>query len=205
MCAELGSPEVMDPAPRQNPAMRLVPAGQAVKAMVLNGLGFVTHQLYLVPHFFHNKPLARLIAPAMQARQRNDDTLGRALDTLYDSGVTELSSRIAATAAERLGLAPHVAPLDSPSFPGDGRSNSAEEPQEQVGPLTRGESRDHRPDLTHGMVERMVEHPAGMPVLMQPLSGHSRAGKECGHTVGAHMAPWQTPYGLTDRVAASAR
>ena len=86
--------------------MRIVTAGHAVKAMVLNGLGFVNQQLYLVPHFFQNKPISRLIAPAIQASHLNDDTLGRALDTLYAYGVTELYSLIAATAAKRLGLAP---------------------------------------------------------------------------------------------------
>ena len=59
-------------------SMRIVTAGHAVKAMVLNGLGFVNQQLYLVPHFFQNKPLPRLIAPGIQASHLNDDTLGRA-------------------------------------------------------------------------------------------------------------------------------
>jgi hypothetical protein len=78
MCDELGITEVMDRATQQDPAMRLVTAGHAVTAMVLNGLGFLTHQRYLVPHFFQHKPISRLIAPGMQASPRNDDTLGRA-------------------------------------------------------------------------------------------------------------------------------
>ena len=87
----------------------IVTAGHAVKAMVLNGLGFVNQQLYLVPHFFQNKPTSRLISPRWHPSQHlNDDTLGRALDTLYAYGVTELYSLIAATAAKRLGLAPHL-------------------------------------------------------------------------------------------------
>jgi hypothetical protein len=51
--------------------------------MVLNGLGFVNQQLYLVPLFFQHKPTHRLIAPEIEAPHLNDDTLGRALDTLY--------------------------------------------------------------------------------------------------------------------------
>src|SRR5688500_11081820 len=106
MFEELGIAEVIDKTTQQDPEMRIVTAGQAVKAMVLNGLGFVNQQLYLVPHFFHNKPTSRLIAPAITASHLNDDTLGRALDTLYEYGVTELYSLIAATATQRLGLAP---------------------------------------------------------------------------------------------------
>src|SRR4029434_2234547 len=106
MFEELGITEVIDQATKQNPAMRIVTAGHAVKAMVLNGLGFVNQQLYLVPHFFTHNTLSRLIAPGIQASQLNDDTLGRALDTLYDFGVTALYSLIAATAATRLALTP---------------------------------------------------------------------------------------------------
>jgi transposase len=151
MFEELGIAEVIDQATRQNPEMRLVTAGQAVKAMVLNGLGFVNQQLYLVPHFFQNKPTSRLIAPAIQASHLNDDTLGRTLDTLYASGVTELDSLIAATAAQRLGLAPTCTHLDSTSFHVDGRYNSAEAPDEQVVHITQGYSRDPRPDLNQVM------------------------------------------------------
>ena len=82
MFEELGIAEVIDQATQQDPAMRLVTAGHAVKAMVLNGLGFVHPQLSLVPHFLQHKPLSRLIAPGIQAHHLNDDTLGRALDTL---------------------------------------------------------------------------------------------------------------------------
>lgn len=62
MFEELGIGTVMDHATQQNPETRFVTAGNAVKAMVLHGLGFVNHQLYLVPMFFHNKPTQRLVS-----------------------------------------------------------------------------------------------------------------------------------------------
>ena len=52
MFEELGIGEVIDRATHQNPEMRLVTAGHAVKAMVLNGLGFVNQQLYVGPAVF---------------------------------------------------------------------------------------------------------------------------------------------------------
>jgi hypothetical protein len=51
MFEELGITEVIDQATKQDPEMRIVTAGHAVKAMVLNGLGFLNQQLYLVPIF----------------------------------------------------------------------------------------------------------------------------------------------------------
>src|SRR5919202_636005 len=188
MFEELGITEVIDQAPKQDPEMRIVTAGHAVKAMVLNGLGFINQQLYLVPHFFQNKPISRLIAPGIQASHLNDDTLGRALDTLYDFGVTALDCLIAATAATRLGLTPKFRHLDTTSFHVDGRYNSAQPPDEQVVHITQGYSRDHRPDLNQVMLELVVEHQAGIPVLMQPLSGNSHDGKAFGQVVSDHIA-----------------
>ena len=204
MFEELGITEVIDKATQQDPGMRIVTAGHAVKAMVLNGLGFVNQQLYLVPHFFQNKPIARLIAPAIQASHLNDDTLGRALDTLYDYGVTELYSLIAATVAKRLGLAPAFAHLDSTSFHVDGRYNSEEAPDDQVVHITHGYSRDHRPDLNQVMLELIVEHQAGIPLLMQPLSGNSSDAQEFGQVIRNHIAHLHTTYGSTYLVADSA-
>jgi transposase len=204
MFDELGIGDVIDKATHQNPEMRDLTVGEAVKAMVLNGLGFINQALYLVPRFFQNKPPSRLIAPRVTPAQLNDDALGRALDTLYDYGVTALYSLIAATAAKRLGLAPTFAHLDSTSLHVDGRYNSDEPPSEHVVHITKGYSRDHRPDLNQVMLELIVEHQAGMPVLMQPLSGHSSDGKEFGHIVREHMAQLHTTYGLTYLVADSA-
>jgi transposase len=147
MFEELGISDVIDRASQQNPEMRIVMVGHAVKAMVLNGLGFVNQQLDLVPLLFRNKPTQRLMVPGIEAAHLNGDTLGRALDMLYDYDVTELYNLIAVTAAERLGLTPTFAHLDSTSFHVDGRYNNAEEPEAHVIHITRGYSRDHRSDL----------------------------------------------------------
>src|SRR5215475_13046843 len=204
MFEELGITEVIDQATQQDPEMRIVTAGHAVKAMVLNGLGFINQQLYLVPHFFQNKPLSRLLAPGIQASHLNDDTLGRALDTLYDYGVTALYSLIAATAARRLGLTPTFAHLDTTSFHVDGRYNSHEAPDEQVVHITPGYSRDHRPDLNQVILELIVEHQAGIPVLMKPLSGNSSDAPEFGQVIKDHIAQLHITYGATYLVADSA-
>jgi transposase len=90
MFDELGIGAVLDHATQHNPEMRDLTVGEAVKALVLNGLGFLKQALSLVPRFFHHQPTDRLIAPRVAPDQLNDDALGRALDTLYADGVTEL-------------------------------------------------------------------------------------------------------------------
>jgi transposase len=204
MFDELSIGDVLDQATQQNPEMRDLTVGEAIKAMVLNGLGFINQALYLVPRFFHNKPTSQLISPRVTPAQLNDDALGRALDTLYAAGVTELYSLIAATAAQRLGLAPTFAHLDSTSFHVDGRYNCDEEPSEQVIHITRGYSRDHRPDLNQVMLDLIVEHQAGIPVLMKPLSGNSSDAQDFGQIVSKHISQLQTTYGVTCLVADSA-
>jgi transposase len=204
MFDELGIGDVIDQATHQNPELRDLTAGEAVKAMVLNGLGCINQALYLVPRFFQHKPTSRLIAPRVAPHQLNDDALGRALDTLYAYGVTALYRLMAVSAAKRLGLTPTSTHLDTPSVHVDGRDNSDEEPTAQVVHITTGYRRDHRPDLNQVMLALMVEHQAGMPVLMQPLSGHSSDGTAFGDMVREPIARLQTTYGTTYLVADSA-
>jgi hypothetical protein len=54
ICNEIGFIEVIDAQiSRQE---RKVSVGQAVQAMVINVLGFVSRPLYLTPEFFHSRP-----------------------------------------------------------------------------------------------------------------------------------------------------
>jgi transposase len=56
MCDELAIGHVLDQATHQHPERRDLTVGEAVKAMVLNGLGCINHALYLVPRCFQNNP-----------------------------------------------------------------------------------------------------------------------------------------------------
>jgi transposase len=205
MFEELGIGEVTDQAMQQDQEKRIVSLGHAVKAMVLNGLGFVHQRLYLMPMFFQNNPTPQLIGPGIAAEHRNDDVWGRALDALYDDGVTALYKLIATHAAGRLGLPPTFAPLDRTSFQVDGRYNRAEEPDAPVIHLTQGYSRDHRPELNQVMSDLIVENQAGIPVLMHPLSGNTNDTRDFGQVVTQPIEPLRTTPGMTYLVADSAR
>jgi Domain of unknown function (DUF4277) len=73
-----GAKRTIDQATQQNPEMRIMTIGNAVKPIVLNGLGFVNQQLYLVSRFFQNKPIHQLITSGIEAKHLHDDMLGRA-------------------------------------------------------------------------------------------------------------------------------
>jgi len=83
----------------------------------------------------------------------------------------------------------------------DGRSNSDEEPEESVMHIPRGSSRDQRPDLNQVLLALVVEHHAGIPVLMKPLSGNRSDAQDFGHIITDHIAQWQITYGTTCLVA----
>ena len=91
-----------------------------------------------------------------------------------------------------------MTPLDRTSFHVDGRYNSDEEPNAQGLHSIRGYSRAYRPDLNQGMWELMVEHQAGLPILLKPRSGNSRDAHTFGARVRTHLDQRHTTYGLTD-------
>ena len=119
---------------------REVSVGQAVKAMVLNGFGFVQQRLYLTPQFFERVPTERLIGEGVRPEHLNHGVLGRALDDLFEYGVTELFRDLAAHAAEKLGLGSRFAHLDATSFSFHGDYDSEEEPEEGVVSIQKGYS-----------------------------------------------------------------
>jgi transposase len=61
-----------------------VSAGVIVKAMLLNGLGFVSAPLYMFSKFFEGKATEHLLGEGITAEQINDDRIGNVLDDLYN-------------------------------------------------------------------------------------------------------------------------
>lgn len=175
-----------------------VSMGQRVLAMILNGLGFTNERLYLVPLFFENKPLERLIGSGIEPGHLNDDCLGRALDAIAEYGTTKLFSEIAFAIAVAQGLVGKSAHLDTTSLSvfGDclpvGTSLSDFKPK-QTDPLaqaiqnaienkgkspappyiTYGHSKDHRPDLKQVVLSMVTTGPAGIPIFMEALDGNN--------------------------------
>jgi len=173
MIDELGIVETIDNAIKQDKKERKVSIGEATKAMLLNGLGFANRQLYLVPQFFENKPLDLLIKKGIEPNNLNDTVLGRALDSLYNYGVTPLFSLISKKAFENLNLVTKYHHLDSTAIHVDGKYNSDKETKEGVVHITKGYSKDHRPDLNQVMLEMICENSYGIPLAMRALDGNS--------------------------------
>lgn len=135
------------------------------------------------PLFFEDKPVERLMGEGVEAKHLNDDVLGRALDAVYAYGPTQLYSQLAAQAVSQLGLLCRFGHLDATGFHTDGQYPSAAGAEDGVIHLTQGYSRDHRPDLNQVVLQLIVERPAGIPLLMEPLSGNNSDKKSFRETV----------------------
>ena len=56
---------------------QIISTGQVVKAMILNGLGFVSAPLYLFSEFFVGKATEHLLGEGIKLEHLNDDRIGR--------------------------------------------------------------------------------------------------------------------------------
>ncbi|HIP72849.1 MAG TPA: DUF4277 domain-containing protein, partial [Anaerolineae bacterium] len=65
--------------------------------------------------YMKNKPIDLLIGEGLKAEDFNDDTLGRALDELFQAGITEMFARIAGKAVVIFEVAYESAHIDTSS------------------------------------------------------------------------------------------
>jgi Transposase len=164
----------------------------------------VQQRLYLTAQFFEKMPTDRLIGEEVRPEHLNDDVLGRALDALYDYGVTELFRDLAAHAAGKLDLTSRFAHLGATSFSFEGEYDPDEPSEDGVIRIQQDYSRDHRPDLNQAVLDMIVERKAGLPVLMKPLSGNANDPGSFPELTDRHVDHLQNVHGFDYVVADSA-
>src|SRR3989454_8006266 len=128
--------------------------GEAVKGMILNGLGFANRPLSLTPQFFANKPLDLMFRPGVRADMFNRFQLGRSLDEVSSYGGDLLLSELALAVCVHEGLEQRFNPLDTTRFSLTGAY--LPDSDEHAIAMTHGSSKDHRPDLKQAAFENMV-------------------------------------------------
>lgn len=185
MCKEIDVAQIIDNAtPAQSPNKH-ISYGQLVEAMILNGLGFVGRTLHMYPEFFEERPVERLLGQGIKAEHINDDALGRCLDQLYETGVSELYQQLSVSVVKHLNLSCEGLNLDSTSFHLDGEY-SHEEDSKAIH-ITRGYSRDHRPELNQVILNLITENKAGIPIYMQAASGNTNDSEGFKQIVKHHL------------------
>jgi transposase len=164
---------------------RIVTPGQAVVAMILNGLGFTDRRLYLTSQFFESKPVAMLLGADIKASDLNDYTLGHTLDQISDFGSSPLFASVAFGIAMENNLLGNLSHIDSTSISVSGEygQNQADDGEPIAIQITHGHSKDHRPDLKQMMLSLVVNGPSHMPIWMEPQNGNSSDKKTFHETI----------------------
>jgi transposase len=173
ICDEMGLVEQIDKRLGTHP-QEIISPGQVVKAMILNGLGFVSAPLYLFEKFFVGKATEHLLGAGIRPEHLNDDRLGRILDKLAQSGLTETFVTVALSAARQFGVKLDSLHLDSSSFHVDGEYLQTQEPIVEPGAIhiTHGYSRDHRPDLKQFIVDLVCSGDGDIPLYLRVGDGN---------------------------------
>lgn len=191
MCDEIGLVELIDRACGPQDSNKNLTFGQCVKCMVMNGLGFVGRTLYLYSEYFEDKPLEHLIGAKVSPDQIDNNVLGRTLDKLFSLGVTEIFGRISLQAVKTLGIQVRSLHLDSTSFHVDGEYNSELEQDDHRIKLTKGYSRDHRPELNQAVLQLITSNEGNIPLFMQAASGNTSDKTAFTEIVSKHLSSFQ--------------
>ena len=148
-------------------SQRKVSPGRAVIAMILNGLGFTNRRMYLTNQFFESKAIERLLGSDLTAKDITDYTLGHALDDIAEYGTSKLFAEVAFGIAIDNNLLEDKNHLDTTSILVRG---AYEVNDDQI---TRGFSKDHRPDLKQIVLSLVVNGSSSIPLWIDPLDGNS--------------------------------
>lgn len=197
---DIGIVEIIDRELGKHPQEK-VSAGQAVKAMILNCMGFLTSPLYLFSEFFAGKATEHLIGEGVTAEHLNESRLGRVMDQLYEYGITLMFVKIASEMSKKFGISTNHAHLDGTSIAVHGKYETVEGREESIvenesgEPLaiaiTQGYSRDHRPDLKQFTWHLMTSEEEGIPLYMNVGNGNKTDQSAFPEVIKAFRSEWE--------------
>ena len=197
---DIGIVEIIDRELGKHPQEK-VSAGQAVKAMILNCMGFLTSPLYLFSEFFAGKATEHLIGEGVTAEHLNESRLGRVMDQLYEYGITLMFVKIASEMSKKFGISTNHAHLDGTSIAVHGKYETVEGREESIvenesgEPLaiaiTQGYSRDHRPDLKQFTWPLMTSEEEGIPLYMNVGDGNKTDQSAFPEVIKAFRSEWE--------------
>jgi transposase len=176
-CDAIGIVEEIDKAIPPDPRQKLT-VGEAIKAMIINGLGFTTRPLSLTPQFFQSKPVELLIKPGITADTINDDVLGRALDAVFEFGCTTLFSRIAMRAVKKFQVDIKYQHLDTTVMQVEGEYGKQLEitpwsGHEGQSLISFGRPKDGDQSHRQFLISMLTSSDGGIPILCETLAGNT--------------------------------
>ena len=138
---------------RLAPTQMSVKPGTIVLGLVLDTLSGRS-PLYRLVEFFEGRDTEELLGERVPASVFNDDTVGRVLDLLFESGTQRIFSELAMKAVQKYGVSTRTVHFDttSVSVHGEYRVDEASPPPFKI---VEGYSKDHRPDLKQFLISTL--------------------------------------------------
>jgi transposase len=158
--------------------------------------------LYRLEEFFPHQDTALLLGKAVAPEAFQDDTVGRVVDRLYDTGTMKVFTACAVRADQVFGFDKRSVHFDTTSVSVYGdylppeTPPQTEEPQEPQGPvtITYGSSKDKRPDLTQVVLSTLCVDRA-VPLWGRAEDGHA-SDKTVNNTVLSNIATFLATHGV---------
>jgi transposase len=169
------------------PTEMAIDPGTIVLGMILDTLSGRS-PLYRLEEFFAHHDTALLLGKAVAPEAFDDDTVGRVLDRLYDTGTMKVFTACAVRADQVFGFDKRYVHFDTTSMTVYGDYGLPEETAEQQVPftITYGYSKDKRPDLKQFVFATLCVDRA-VPIWGKPEDGNA-SDKTVNHTLLSDIA-----------------
>jgi transposase len=142
--------------------------GEVIQAMVMQGLGFSNHRLYLSAEFFSHVAMDSIFNSKIKFEYFTADTIGRTLDAIFKYGPTKFFTDLCLNIVIENKLLKKFFYIDTTSLYTTGKKYKNTGNIE----LKRGYSKDHRMDLKQ-LVYLLVTTDEGLPIFAESHSGNA--------------------------------
>jgi transposase len=177
------------------PTEMAIAPGTIVLGMILDTLSGRS-PLYRLEEFFTHQDRALLLGKGVEPEAFQDDTVGRGLERLYDTGTMQVFTACAVRADRVFGFDKRYVHFDTTSMTVYGDYRPPEEAEESEVPfrITYGYSKDKRPDLKQFVLSTLCVDRA-VPLWGQPEDGKA-ADKTVNNTRLSDIATCLAQHGV---------
>ena len=177
------------------PTEMAIDPGTVVLGMILDTLSGRS-PLYRLEEFFAHQDTALLLGQAIAPEALNDDTAGRVLERLYDTGTMKVFTACAVRADQVFHFDKRYVHFDTTSVSVYGDYLPPEDQQEHEVPftITHGYSKDKRPDLKQFVFATLCVDRA-VPIWGTPEDGNA-SDKTVNNTLLSNIATFLGKHGV---------
>jgi transposase len=177
------------------PTEMAIDPGTIVLGMILDTLSGRS-PLYRLEEFFAHQDTALLLGKTVAPEVFDDDTVGRVLDRLYDTGTMKVFTACAVRADQVFGFDKRYVHFDTTSVSVYGDYQPPEDAAESAVPfrITYGYSKDKRPDLKQFVFSTLCVDRA-VPLWGKPEDGNA-SDKTVNNTLLSEIAAFLAKHGV---------